>query len=324
MHRRTPITLLAAFAIAAVATPVRADDMGGSGFSVPQDEWLWGVEGLVRTPVDLSFDFGGVFFGYEANGRAVHDDRGDSGFQNATSTTLEFEHEGIEGGFRVAGGIGYWNCCVLIEPAISFRMNRGLGDERTDSTPNVFDPNDANEFSFIEAEYKSGWDFAIGPQMTWMVRDDTPLLGGLIGGLPLVFFPYLGVTHSKWDAELVFRDNGALVRAFDRNYEDDNFMVGFDLDIPLPGSHWNFTHALTFGFRWNDGSTEDHDFGGFAPDVAGVPPSGARPPCSGAFGDDETCYNIDAAEGWRVGLYYRVTWNDFEGFFKRVVFGPVN
>ena len=31
-----------------------------------------------------------------------------------------------------------------------------------------------------------------------------------------------------------------------------------------------------------------------------------------------------AAEGWRVGLYYRVTWNDFEGFFKRVVFGPVN
>ncbi|NNL66787.1 MAG: hypothetical protein HKP30_11125 [Myxococcales bacterium] len=323
MHRRIPITLLAVFAFAVAAQPAHADEMGGSGFSVPQDEWLWGVEGLVRTPVDLSFDFGGMFVGYDVSARAVHDDRGDSGFQNATSDTLEIEPEGIEGGLRVAGGIGYWNCCVLIEPAMSFRMNRALGDEKTDSTPAVFDPNDANEFSFVEPEYKNGWDLAFGPQMTWMVPEDH-FLGGFIGGMPLVFFPYLGVTHTNWDAEFVYFDNGARVGAFDRIYEDDNLMVGFDLDIPLPGSHWNFTHALTFGFRWNDGSDSDHDFGGFDSDTAGFPPSGATPACSGAFGDDETCFNIEAAKGWRVGLYYRVTWNDFEGFFKRVVFGPVN
>jgi hypothetical protein len=329
MHRRTSIQLLAAFALAITAVPAGADELGGSGFTVPQDEWLWGVEGLVRTPVDIGADFGGMFIGYEVNGRAVHDDRAGNpaGFQNATSDTLEIEPEGIEGGLRFAGGIGYWNCCVLFEPAIMVRWNRSLGDEATDDVGAVFDPSDANEFSNIEADYINGWDFAIGPQMTWMVPEDHALLGGIFGGQPIVFFPYLGVAHVEWDAEISFADNGALVGTVDRSYEDDNFMVGFDLDLPLPGSLWSFTHFLTFSFRWNAGDDgHDHDFGGFAPDAAAggvVPVAGARPPCSGVFGNDETCYNLDASKGWKIGLYYKVTWNDFEGFFKRVVFGPV-
>ncbi len=334
MHRRTSIQLLAACALALQVTPAVADDIGGSGFTVPptQSDWLWGVEGLVRTPLDVSMEFGAMFTGYEMNARVTHDDRnGGAGTVNAVSDTLEIEPEGIEGGFRFAGGIGYWNCCVLIEPAVSVRWNRALGDNRTDDSPRAFDPSDANEFSFVEVEYLHGWDVAVGPQMTWMVQDSTPLIGGILGGLPLVFFPYLGVTHTNYDAEFIFRDNGVLAGAVDRNFEDDNFMVGFDLDIPLPGSHWNFTHALTFAFRWNNGGdSSDHDFGGFAPDTPGIPPAflnvggtARADSCNGNFGNDQVCFNLDRADGWRIGLLYRVTWNDFEGFFKRVVFGPV-
>lgn len=333
MHRRTSIQLLAALALAVSAVPAGADELGGTGFAVPQSQgdWLWGIEGLVRTPFDVSADFGGMFVGYEMNGRAIHDDTGEGGPIAAVSDTLEIEPEGIEGGLRFTGLIGYWNCCVLIEPAVAVRWNRALGDERTDSTPRVFDPNDADEFSFAEVEYMNGWDVAVGPQMTWMVPDDTPLIGGVLGGLPMVFFPYMGVTHTNYDVEFVYFDNGVFSQAIDRNFEDDNFMIGFDLDIPLPGSQWNFTHALTFGFRWNDGSASDHDFGGFDSDTPGAPPAfinvgGARrsDQCNGNFGNDQTCFNLDAADGWRIGLTYRVTWNDFGGFFKRVVFGPVN
>ena len=321
MHRRISIPLLTAVALATWTVPAGADEIGSAGFTVPQNEWLWGIEGLVRTPVDASLDFGGMFIGYEVNGRAVHDDTADSMGIAAVSDRLDIEPEGIQGGFRLAGGIGYWNCCVLFEPAIQFRMNRALGDEKSDETPNVFDLSDPDEFEFADADYQNGWDLMVGPQMTWMVPKDG-LLGGIFGGKPLVFFPYLGVTHIDWDAELVFRDNGILQAALDRNYEEDNLLVGFDLDLPLPGSHWSFTHFLTFSFQWNTGSDDDHDFGPFGSDLNPIGPF-AGSNCSGG-GNDTVCFNLNPAEGWKIGLLYRVTWNDFEGFFKRVVFGPVN
>lgn len=326
MHRRTSIQLLVAFALATTAVPAAADEIGSTGFSVPQNEWLWGIEGLVRTPVDISADLGVAWVGYEVEARAVHDDTSDNGIINTVSNTLDLEPITLDGGLRFAGGIGYWNCCLLIEPAIMLRWNRAFGDDRTDDTSNVFDPSDADEFAFAEVEYKNGFDVAVGPQITWMVQDSTPLLGQFVGGLPLVFFPYIGVAHTDYDVEFSFRDNGGSDGTFDRNYEDDSIMVGFDLDMPLPGSHWSFTHALTFSFRWTDGTTsDDHNQGPFAPDAL---PAAALPlapgGCTGGAAVDAVCFAQDAAEGWRVGLYYRVTWNDFEGFFKRVVFGPVN
>jgi hypothetical protein len=322
-------SLMILAAAIAFAPAARADEIGGSGFAVPgvaASEWLWGIEGLVRTPVDLSLDFGVSFRGYEMDGKAIHDDRGEAGPVVSRRGTLEFEPESIEGGFRLAGGIGYWSCCVLIEPAMSFRANRPFGDERTDATPRVFDPNGGGENSFAEAEIRHGWDLAFGPQMTWMIRDDTPLLGRFLGGLPLVFFPYLGVSHIEWDAELVFQDGGGVLGAFDRNFEDDALLVGFDIDLPLPGSHSSFTHALTFGFHWVE-SRSDHDMGPFASDSIGggfLPPGSSSGCGIGSPSDDQNCFNFDGLDGWRIGLYYRVTWNDFEGFVKRNLFGPLN
>jgi len=142
--------------------------------------------------------------------------------------------------------------------------------------------------------------------MTWIVPEDHRYLGSLIGGLPLVFFPYMGVAHSEWDAELSAFDNGARVGSFDRDFEDDSFMVGFDLDVPMPGALGPFTHALTVGFRWTDGD-EKHDMSQVFPGLA-----------------ETRRFEFRDVEGWRVGLAYRVTWNDFEGFFKRNFFGPVN
>lgn len=109
-----------------LAPSAHADEIGGSGFEVPQSEWLWGVDGLVRTPVDLSADFGVAFFGHAMRGKIIYDDRFELGpAGSATRTgTLNFNPEAIEGGFRMAGGIGYWSCCILIEPAMAFRANR--------------------------------------------------------------------------------------------------------------------------------------------------------------------------------------------------------
>jgi len=332
---------LTALAAAFILSPAaRADEVGGSGFDVPlsqSSEWLWGVEGLVRTPLDLSGDAGISFRNYELSGRATHDDRADGNGVVSRSGTLEFEPEAFEGGFRFAGGIGWWNCCLLFEPAIGFRYNSPFDNERTDDTPGAFDPNDLDEFHRAELEIKDGWDLMFGPQITWMIRDDVPFLGRHLGGLPLVFFPFVGVTHVEWDVEMQFADglldsepgggdgnddNGT----FDRNFESDELLVGFDLDIPLPGSHASFTHALTFGFKWIAGD-DDHDLGPFSRDSinggTSLPP-GSSSCRTGTPSDDQSCFAFENMDGWRIGLYYRVTWNDFEGFFKRNIFGPVD
>jgi len=326
MHRVSRFARALALATL-VAGPAAADEIGGTGFDVPQaaaaEEWLWGVEGLVRTPVDLSVDFGVSFRNYEVDGRNIYDDRAESAGVVTRTGTLEFEPESIEGGFRIAGGLGYWSCCVLIEPAMAFRANRPFGNERTDDTPTVINPNGSQPL-FAELEIKEGWELVFGPQMTWMIPDDTPFVGRHLGGLPLVFFPVIGVSHIDWDVEGVFDPPDPEVYSGD--FEDDALTVGFDLDIPLPGSRRDFTHALTFGFRWVEGN-DDHDLGPF--DLQGGPSGGVIPPGTGGCGvgsvgsNDEGCVNFDGLEGWRIGLYYRVTWNDFEGFFKRNIFGPV-
>jgi hypothetical protein len=324
---------LAALVAAITFTPAaRADEVGGSGFDVPQSQgdWLWGIEGLVRTPLDLSVDAGISFRNYEMKGRATHDDRGEGGPVVSRTGTIEFEPEAFEGGFRFAGILGWWNCCVLFEPAIGFRYNSPFDNERTDDTPGVFDPNDSSEFARAEAEIKDGWDLMFGPQMTWIIRDDIPVLGRYLGGLPMVLFPYVGVTRIDWDAELQFveRGGGDDNAVIDRNFESDELLVGFDLDIPLPGSHSNFTHGLTFSFKWIEGN-DDHDLGPFArDDIDGgttVPP-GSTNNCRGGPtpSDDQVCFSFADLDGWRIGLYYKVTWNDFEGFFKRNIFGPVD
>ena len=196
----------------------------------------------------------------------------------------------------------------------------------------VFDPNDSDEFSRAELELMEGWDLGLGFQMTYMIEDDTPLLGGFLSGQPLVFFPYLGVSHVEYDVELKYVDPGSPGSGggdrgvFDRSFEDDLFMIGFDLDIPLPGSHWDFTHALTFGFRWTD-SHEQHDLGPFRHnDISSTGNLfGASGNCTTPDPSDEkSCFTFEDQEGWRVGLYYRVTWNNFGGFFRRNIFGPVD
>lgn len=325
---------LAALVAAITFTPAaRADEVGGSGFDVPQSQsdWLWGVEGLVRTPLDLSVHAGISFRNFELTGRATWDDRTDGNGTRSNTGTLEFEPEAFEGGFRFAGILGWWNCCVLVEPAIGFRYNSPFDNERTDDTPGVFDPSDPFEFNTAELEIKDGWDLMFGPQLTWFIRDDVPYIGKYLGGLPLVLFPYIGVNHIEWDVELMFtsftdpEDSGT----FDRNFESDEFIVGFDLDIPLPGSHGNFTHALTVGFMWVEGN-DDHDLGPYGQD--GINGSGTLPPgetssCRGAApipSIEQSCFAFADMDGWKVGLYYKVTWNDFEGFFKRNIFGPVD
>ncbi|MBW2314623.1 MAG: hypothetical protein JRH10_10560 [Deltaproteobacteria bacterium] len=312
-----------------LAPSAQADEIGGSGFAVPQSEWLWGIDGLVRTPIDLSADFGVGFFGHEMSGRIIYDDRSELGGGGADTRTgtLRFEPEVIEGGFRLAGGIGYWSCCILIEPAMAFRANRPFGDDRTDTTHSLRNTNEGFNFAYAEAEIKHGWNLQFGPQMTWIIKDDTPVLGSMLGmgGLPLVFFPSLGVSHINWDVELIYGPPGGFTGASDRNFEDDAFTVGFDLDIPLPGKHANFTHALTFGFRWLE-TNQDHDIGPNDADsgFATVPPGSGCTVGTPALSDDQTCFNFDSFDGWRVGLYYRVTWNDFEGFVKRNIFGPLD
>ncbi len=325
-------TCLAAAAALLMVVPAGADELGGDGFAVPQDGWLFGIEGLQRTPVDMSLDMGVTFIGYEIQGQGIHqDDVADGAGRRVRTSDMDIEPTAFEGGFRAAGGIGYWACCVMIEPALSFRMNRPFGDDRTDDTPILPDPDDTDN-SFAELELKPGWDLGLGFQMTYMIKEDTPLLGGWLAGQPLVFFPYLGVSHVEYDVELTVRepdgtrdDRGI----FDKSFEDDMFMVGFDLDIPLPGSHRDFTHALTFGFRWVD-SHEQHDLGPFAQDQINggtvLPPLSGATSCATAAGvsDDALCYTFEDQDGWRIGLYYRVTWNDFSGFFRRNIFGPVD
>jgi hypothetical protein len=316
-------------ALALVLSPAaRADELGGSGFDVPQassGEWLWGIEGLVRTPVDLSVDLGVAWNGLEMDGRIVYDDRFEGAGADTRTGSMDFQSEMLDGGFRMAGGIGYWSCCVLIEPAIAFRANRPFGDDRTDTTPFLPNPNGPGG-AYAEVELKNGWNLQLGPQMTWEIPDDTPFVGQYLGGLPLVFFPSLGVTHIEWDVEQVYGPlGGPAFFAADRDFEDDAFTVGFDLDIPLPGGIWDLTHAITFGFRWVE-TDEDHDIGptdadsGFTP----VPPGSGCTVGTPALSDDQTCFNFDGLDGWRVGLYYRVTWNDFGGFFRRNIFGPID
>jgi len=309
MNRPNPFLLLAAFALAMAAAPAAtADEIGGSGFGVPADpgpsHWLWGIEGLVRTPVDLSASFGGLFYGYDFDGATVHVEPPEV----RRSGGLEIDPSALEAGFRISGGIGYWLCCVMVEPAMAFWGNDPVGDDRTDDTPRVFDPSDnqGDEFSRGEVEVKHGWDLAFGPMMTWRVPEDHRYLGSLIGGLPVVFFPYMGVAHSEWEAELSAFDNGTLQGTFDRNFEDDSFMIGFDLDVPMLGALGPFTHALTVGFRWTDGD-ESHDMSQVFPGVT-----------------ETRRFSFQDIEGWRVALAYRVTWNDFGGFFRRNIFGPAD
>lgn len=329
MHRRNFGIILAAIAFV-LAGPATADEMGGSGFDVPQDEWLWGIEGLTRTPVDLSFNFGGTFYDdWEMKAVSVHVETQGPSYPSSLSDSfvrerdgdLQFDPQGIQAGFKVHGGLGFWQCCVMIEPAMAFWWNRPLGSGKSSDGRSAVDPDDADEFSTPEVEIMRGWDLAFGPQMTWLIPDDTPVIGQFLGGLPLGFFVFVGVTHAEWDAELRILDGPgsdgccAGFRSFtqDRNFQEDMFLVGFDLDIPLPGGVGPFTHALTFGFKWTDGN-EKHDM-----TVFGCCGPGANP-----FNNEDRIFVFKSTEGSRFELRYTVYWNDFEGFFKKHVFGPAS
>ena len=296
--------LAAAAALVLIAPTAVADEIGGTGFTVPQDEWLWGIEGLVRTPVDLAGDVGGAWYGYEGSGKLSATG---GPFARTSSKSVEFDNTAsIQGGLRIAGGIGYWSCCVLIEPAVGMWGNKPLGDEREPRGPTTVLP--PIQFR-SQIEIKESFDFGFGPQITWMIKDDTPLLSAVgLGGLPLVFFPFLGVAHSEYEVEFIVLHpaSGTVFGTEDRNFQEEMFMVGFDLDIPLPGSHGPFTHALTFGFKWVE-SDEKHDM---------------TPTIPGPLGDQR--FEYSKTDGYRVELRYHVTWNDFEGFIKRNIFGPVN
>ena len=332
MSHRSLVNLVAVIALSLTAVPAAADEIGGGGFNVPQDEWLWGIEGLTRTPLDLSANFGGTFYDdYEMKSVAVHvENRGPSypgslsdSFVAERDGDLQFDPQGIQAGFRFGGGLGFWQCCVMIEPAMAFWWNRPLGSGDSSRGRSALDPDDANERSRPQVELKRGWDLAFGPQMTWIIREDIPVIGEFLGGLPLVFFPFVGVSHSEFDAELQITDpdgdmGGPGVFVQDRNFEEDMFMVGFDLDIPLPGSQGPFTHALTFGFKWVDGN-EKHDmtvFGNTSPTA----PSSIQIP----FEEEDRIFVFKSLEGARFELRYTVYWNDFEGFFKRHIFGPAS
>lgn len=325
MLRQQPIMLLAVFALALAAQPAAADEIGGSGFAVPQqqqDEWLWGVEGLARTPLDFSANVGIALFNYKQQNFAQHIDdpvfdiNGNLDIANSTGVegregTLKFKPEAFQGGFRFSGGIGYWNCCVLIEPAIAFSAHHPFsgGDKRSTGRRAV-DPSDDDEFSFAEATLKEGWDLVFGPLMTWKIREDIPVVGQYMGGLPVVFFPFIGLGRQDFDVELTRSDNGVIEGSdvTHRDFEDEVLVVGFDLDIPLPGAIGPFTHAFTFGFKWSD-SDEKHDMF----ETFGSDPS-----------DEIRRFEFQSLEGARYELRYTVYFNDFEGFFKRFIFGPAS
>ena len=295
--------VLGAVLVSLIPGQARAADPSAS---IAQSEWLFGVEGLVRTPVDFSLNFGGSWFDYGLNGEVTH-------IENPTlaptsNGDFDIDPAALQGGFRFSGGIGFWQCCVLIEPALAFWIHGPLGSGRTDNGPIVGDPDDQDEFSTSEIELEQGWDLAFGPQFTWRIDEDLPGVGGYLGGLPLVFFPYLGISHAAFDADLTVIDPTSTppVASFVREFQDTLLMVGFDLDIPLPGAHGPFTHALTFGFKWVDGGN-NHSF------LQRFP------------GNSELRrYEFEGLDGPRYELRYTVYWNDFEGFFKRNFFGPAS
>jgi hypothetical protein len=286
-------------ALAVPASPARADEVGGSGFDVPSNQWLHGIEGLVRTPVDLSLTLGASWFWQRMHGAVRHND---DGVESATSV-IHISPGAIEGGFRMAGGIGYWECCVMIEPAFAFWAWGPLYDHSGDG-PLLRLMAEPDEVFTSNVEMDAGWDIGFGPQMTWMIDENTPVIGKRLGGLPLVFFPFAGISHVNYNIDLVRIEpgEGGLNQ---REIDDNLFMIGFDLDIPLPGSRGPFTQALTLGFKWLDAGDKHvlHEF----------------------FGDNDfTRYVFQDTHGPRFELRYTVTWNDFESFFKHNVFGPVN
>jgi len=289
----------AVLAVAVVLSPAaRAADPSASAAPT---EWLFGVEGLVRTPVDFSVNFGGSFFDYDLDGSVTHDD----GTPTTAFGDLDFDPAALTGGFRFSGGVGFWQCCVLIEPAIGFSIYGPLGHDRKEDGPILQVPEEPDEFFRSQVELEQGWDLAFGAQFTWMIDEDLPVVGSYLGGLPLVFFPFLGISHAQFDADLDLVEIGEFATSV-QEFTDNLFMVGFDLDIPLPGAHGPFTHALTFGFKWVDGGKTHDLFERFLPE------------------DDPTAYVFHGLDGPRFELRYTVYWSDFEGFFKRNFFGPAS
>lgn len=288
-------------ALAVSVSPARADEVGGSGFEVPQaqTQWLHGIEGLVRTPVDLSLTLGFSWFWLDMEGGVRHDDEAPV----AANGKLNFDPGAIEGGLRLAGGIGYWACCVMIEPAVGFWAWGPLYDAADDG-PRLFLPEEPDELFTSDVSMRAGWDLGFGPQMTWLIDESTPVIGKPLGGLPLVFFPFMGLSQVSLDAHLDRiepGENGSNTREL----RDTLFMIGFDIDIPLPGSRGPFTQALTLGFKWLD--------------------SGDKHVLHEGFGDNDlTRYAFDDLNGPRFELRYTATWNDFGSFFKKTIFGPVN
>jgi len=325
MHRQEPIMLLAAFALVLAAQPAASDEIGGSGFAVPQrqqENWLWGVEGLARTPIDFSANVGLAFIDYEMKNVVQHIDNpafdlnGNLDIGNSTGVVendgdLGFKPEAFQGGFRFSGGIGYWNCCVLIEPALAFWGHHpfGSGNDRFSGGRQIADPTDDDEIALSRVQIKEGWDLVFGPQMTWLIREDIPFVGQFLGGMPLVFFPFVGIAHQEWETTLTKLDGpiggGADPVSRERNFQEDMFVVGFDLDVPLPGAIGPFTHAITFGYKWTDGN-DKHDMFEFA-DIS-----------------EPRKFVYKSTEGSRYELRYTVFWHDMEGFFKRFIFGPAS
>jgi len=308
--------LVSFFALATaliLAPAARADELGGSGFDVPQQqtEWLWGIEGLVRTPLDISANIGGTWAGYVAKSELTFFDGGGAQSRSKHIDLREVGHaDAFQGGMRFVGGLGYWSCCVLVEPAVAFWASSPSRDRSVEG-PATPEPFGGDNLVSAETRLQRNLDVGFGPQLTWTIPDDTPVLGTQLhmGGLPLVFFPFLGFSQAKYEVELTGYDTLPGVTVLgggDRDFTDHLFMVGFDLDIPLPGAVGPFTHALTFGFKWVD--------------------SDERQGLSFAVTDpgESQRYDFEDNVGYRLELRYQVTWNDFEGFFKRNIFGPVN
>ncbi len=337
--RGVPLVLWAVGMLGLVAPGAGADELGGDGFGVPASDCeLWGIQNLCTSPFDLSVNFGGSWYGYEVENKITHINAGFGGARASRGDTLEIEPGSFQGGLRAGGLLQYQVGGLVIEPTVAFWMNDPLGGDRTDEGPTLVDrtgpgipPN--RETVTDEIEIKHGWDVAVGTQITWLIPDDTPLVGGPLGGLPLVFFPFLGVSQSEWELEIrEVLDTVGFGRSpippirsnNDRDYDETSFMVGFDLDIPLPGSQGPFTHALTFGFKWIEGS-EKHRFAqrivakSLTP-APGGPPSGTAP----LPGFPRIEIDAEDTQGYRVELRYQVTWNDFGGFFRRTIFGPVD
>ena len=286
-----------------------------------------GIEGLCPSPLDLSVDVGGSLHGWEIDSEtridqpAIADDSTLSEVishedPGATDESVDFDPFALQYGARASGGLSYRRAGFVIEPAVAFWWNdvggekeEGAGDlDRIEELVVSILPVRWETRAETEIELEQSFDVAAGlavsipPPFSWIPR-------------PIVWFPFAGVSFSEWEVEL--RQRQALVSIgppplapgfAEEEYHQTSLLLGFDLDLPLPGLRGPLTHALTFGFKWIE-SDEDHE-------LAGPTPISAFDP--GLVG--RTTHEFDV-EGWRVELRYRVTWNDVSGFFRRQVFG---